>query len=77
MAQMYFHCLSEEGILLDRHGSEIADLSDACEHAAQVVRKCIATPGPQDWRSWTLTVSDKDGDELFLVPFSSLLGRPH
>ena len=39
MAQMYFHCVSSEGVLLDRRGSEIYDLAEACEHAAQVVLK--------------------------------------
>jgi hypothetical protein len=64
---------SNEGILLDRHGSEIDDLTEACEHAARFVEKYIASPGPQDWRKWTLTV----GEELLLVPFLTELGKPH
>jgi hypothetical protein len=34
-------------------------------------------PGPEDWREWILHVSDGDGEEIFEMPFSSLLGRPH
>jgi hypothetical protein len=64
--------VSSEGILLDRRGSEIGDLTEACEHAAQVVQKCISTPGPQDWRSWIVKVDDGDGEELFALPFSML-----
>jgi hypothetical protein len=66
---------SNEGILLDRHGSEIDDLAEACEHAARLFEKYIASSGPQDWRNWTLTANDGDGEEL--VPSLTVLGTPH
>jgi hypothetical protein len=77
MAQMYFHRVSSEGVMLDRRGSQVDDLSEACEHAVQLVQKYISTPGPQDWRSWTLTASDGDGQEVFVMPFVTLLSKPH
>jgi Domain of unknown function (DUF6894) len=77
MAQMYFHCVSSEEVMLDRRGSDFDDLSEACEHAEQIVRKCISTPGAQDWRRWTLMASDGDGQEVFVLPFATLLSKSH
>jgi hypothetical protein len=31
----------------------------------------------EDWRDWVLHVSDDQGDELFIVPFTFVLGKPH
>jgi hypothetical protein len=41
-----------------------------------VVRTLIMGPGEEDWRSWVLHVSDDLGDEIFAVPFASVLGKP-
>jgi hypothetical protein len=62
MAQIYFHCSSAEGVLLDQRGSEIEDLAEARERAVGVVRRFISRPGPEDWRQWVLYVSDRDGE---------------
>ena len=75
MAQVYFHCSSAQGVFLDPRGADIQDLTDAREHAAQVVGAMIATPCNEDWRHWVLHVSDEGGEELFAVPFASMLGR--
>jgi hypothetical protein len=32
---------------------------------------------PEDWRRWVLHVTDQDGEEVFALPFSSLLGKPN
>ncbi len=77
MAQVYFHCSSAEEVLLDRRGSDVEDLTEARERAVGVVRRFISRPGPEDWREWVLHVSDGDGEEIFEMPFSSLVGRPH
>jgi hypothetical protein len=34
-------------------------------------------PSAEDWRNWVLHVSDALGDEIFALPFASLLGKPH
>jgi hypothetical protein len=77
MAQVYFHCSSTEDALIDRRGTTVDDLAEARDHAALVVRALISAPGPEDWRDWVLHVSDDDGEEIFEVPFASVLGKPH
>lgn len=77
MAQVYFHCSNPIGVAIDRCGSAVADLVEAREHAALVVRALIMTPVLEDWRDWVLHVTDQDGEEIFDVPFASMLGRPH
>jgi hypothetical protein len=41
------------------------------------MRALVMAPGAEDWRSWVLHVSDDLGDELFEVPFASVVGRLH
>jgi hypothetical protein len=77
MARVYFHCSNAVGISVERCGSPVANLAEAREHAALVVRSLIMTPVLEDWRGWVLHVSDRDGEEIFNVPFASLLGKPH
>jgi hypothetical protein len=77
MAQVYFHCSNTERVLIDRYGAAVADLAEARDHAACVVRLLMMAPGTEDWRDWVLHVSDASGDELLDIPFSSLLGKPH
>jgi hypothetical protein len=77
MAQIYFHCTNTEGVWIDRRGLALGDLAEAREHAALVVQSLIAAPSTEDWRSWILHVSDDLDNEIFNVPFASLLGKPH
>jgi len=77
MAQVFFHCSTDQVVLIDRHGASVADLIEAREQAAGVVRSFIATPTLEDWRGWVLHVSDEAGEELFVMPFASVIGRPH
>jgi hypothetical protein len=37
----------------------------------------IQTHGSEDWRDWVIHVSDDDGEEIFDVPFTDMLGKPH
>ncbi len=71
MSQVYFHCSTEHGVLVDRGGTDVDDLADAHDRAMQFVGSLVATPGREDWREWILHVSDEDGEEIFLVPFAS------
>jgi hypothetical protein len=77
MAQLYFHCSNAKQMLVDRLGSDVEDLTEAGEHAVGVVRRFISTPGLEDWREWVVHVSDEEGEEIFELPFSSLVGKPH
>jgi hypothetical protein len=77
MVQVYFHCSNTEGMLVDRHGAAVSNLTEARDRAAQIMRSMIMVPGDEDWRDWVLHVSDDDGEEIFDLPFISMLGKPH
>ncbi len=77
MVQVFFHCSNTDGMLIDRHGAAVTSLTEARDRAAQIMQSMILTPGSEDWRDWVLHVSDDDGEEIFDLPFTSLLGKPH
>jgi hypothetical protein len=77
MTQLYFHCSNANEVLVDRCGAAVADLAEARDRAACVVRSLVKTRSLEDWRAWVLHVNDDLGDELFVVPFAFVLGRPH
>jgi hypothetical protein len=77
MTQVYFHCSNSEGALIDRCGAGVDDLAEARDHAALVVRSLIMDPNLEDWRGWVLHVSDDLDEEIFTLPFASVLGKPH
>ncbi len=73
MTQVYFHCTSARGVLVDRCGAPVDDLVEAHDKALLFVGTLIALPTREDWRSWILHVSDEDGEEIFDMPFTSML----
>ena len=77
MAQVYFHCSNTDGVWIDQRGATVGNLAEAREQAALVVQSLIAAPSQEDWRDWILHVSDDLDEEIFNVPFASLLGKPH
>jgi hypothetical protein len=77
LGQVYFHCSNTEGVLVDRYGTSVVDLIEAIEEATNRVRSRVAAPSLMDWRGWVLHVSDEAGEEIFALPFASLLGKPH
>jgi hypothetical protein len=77
MATLYFHCAGTQEVLLDRGGSEIEDMFDACARAFQIIQSMVSSTGPEDWREWNVYVRDGEGEELMRVPFATVLGRPH
>jgi hypothetical protein len=77
VAQMYFHYSSPDGMLLDKRGTAVANLSEARDCAMGFVRSLVIEPSGEDWRDWLLYVSDELGEELFTVPFALVLGKPH
>jgi hypothetical protein len=62
---------------MDRGGAFVSDLFEACEEAITRVRSLIASTSLEDWRDWVLHVIDEAGDEIFVLPFASVLGKPH
>jgi hypothetical protein len=77
MDKVYFHCSNAQELLIDRCGTSVSDLIEACEKATSTVRSLIAAASLEDWRDWALHVSDEAGDEIFVLPFASVLGKPH
>ena len=77
MAQVYLHCSHSDGRLLDRRVAKVDDLFDAHDHAEAVARSLIGSPNLQDWRNFRLRVWDELGEEVFMMPFSSIIGKPH
>jgi hypothetical protein len=75
--QVYFHCSNSRAVRVDQRGLAVSDLTEARDHAACVVRSLIMERSAEDWRDWTVHVSDDFDDEIFEVPFSSVLGKPH
>ena len=41
------------------------------------VRALIMSASAEDWRGWVLHVADNEGNEVFDVPFVTMLGKPH
>jgi hypothetical protein len=77
MTHVYFHCSNPERVVLDPRGIEVEDLVEAHERATQMVHAFVSSIGPDDWRTWTLHVSDENGDDFFVMPFACVVGRPH
>ena len=48
MVQVYFHCSNTEGTLVDRYGAAVANLTEARDRAAQIMRSMIQTPSTED-----------------------------
>ena len=77
MAKVYFHYSNSESVCIDRRGTAVGNLTEVRDHAARVVHSLITTQGPEDWRDWTLHVSDDLNFEIYALPFSSMLGKLH
>jgi hypothetical protein len=77
MPEVYFHWSDADHVLIDSRGAAMNDFSEACTHADRLVRALIMTPSTEDWRDWALCVTDEFGDEIFVVPFASALGKLH
>jgi hypothetical protein len=64
-------------MLVDRRGTAVDDLAEARDCAAGIVQSLMKTRNLEDWRDLVLHVSDDLGDELFVVPFAFVIGKPH
>lgn len=77
MTEVYFHCSDASHDLIDRRGTAVSDLSEACAHGLGMVHALMATPNVEDWRGWELRATDELGVELFVIPFASAIGKLH
>ncbi len=77
MTQVCVRCSTARGGLIDGRIVKVDDLIDARDYATRVARSLIATPNSRDWRECCLSVVDDLGDELFVIPFASIIGKLH
>ena len=77
MTNVYFHCANEEHEFAAKRGVAIDNLVEACEHAHRIVRSYVMMASAEDWRGWVLYATDELGEEIFTVPFVSVLGKVH
>ena len=77
MTQVYFHRSNTSKVFIDHDGAVVNDLAEARDHATRLVQSFTNERTLEDWRDWVLHVSDGQGDELFVVPFTFVLGKPH
>ena len=77
MTHVYFHCSTGNGTLVDRCGAMANNLAESCDHAACVVRSLAVARSPEDWRGRVVHANDDLSDELFIVPFAFVPGKPH
>ena len=77
MTQVYFHCSNTRGVLMDRRCTSVTSLAESCEAATRMMRSLVATVSLEDWRDWAVHVSDEDGEEIVILPFAFVLGKPH
>ena len=77
MREIYFHWSDANHDLIDNRGAAVNDFADARAHTDRLVRALVMAPSMEDWRDWVLRVTDEFGDEIFVVPFASVLGKPH
>jgi hypothetical protein len=75
VAQLYFHCSNSQGVMIDQRGTAIGNLAEARDHAARIVGSLVMGRSSEDWRDWMLHVSDDLDEEVFVLPFASVVGR--
>jgi hypothetical protein len=76
MSEVYFHCSDAEHMILD-HSGAVMDVAEAHDRAKQIVHSMVMTVNAEDWRNWALHVTDELGAEIFVLPFTAVLGRLH
>jgi len=74
MPRYFFDCLSDHEIVADDHGVNLPDLKAAREHALRTAWRLIAAGSKtDDWRRWTVDISDESGEPMLVIPFSEAL----
>ncbi len=77
MTNVSVRCSTARGNILDTRVAVVDDLADARHYAMRVARSLVAIPNSRDWRECWLDVVDDLGDELFVIPFATIIGKPH
>ena len=77
MTQVFFHCSNTKKVFVDHNGAIVNDLTEARDRATRLVQSFTNERSLEDWRDWVMHVNDDRGDELFVVPFTFVLGKSH
>jgi hypothetical protein len=74
----YFFHLADKEVIEDPDGTDLADLAEAREHAAEVARELTFRSAgifQRGWSNWTLRVQDEHGTDLFSLMLSDYGSR--
>jgi hypothetical protein len=70
MAVHYFHCTDGIDFVLDRVGQNARSRQDVHLHACLVANRMMASLGGDiDWSNWVVSVQDRRGMMVEVVPF--------
>jgi hypothetical protein len=76
VALHYFHCTDGKNLVLDQTGWLTRSKNDvepvACRVAAELM---TSAAGPVDWSDWLVSVQDRNGSMVAVVPFPELDAR--
>jgi hypothetical protein len=78
MPMYYFHLKDDEHVL-DVDGTELASIDLARTHAVAVAQELMFKREAmldRNWAEWTMSIRDRDNQELFSFPMSDLPGKP-
>ncbi len=70
MAVHYFHCTNGTDLILDRRGHRMHTPKDVESTAFWVAgQRMKQAPGLVDWSEWLVSVQDRKGSMVVVVPF--------
>ena len=77
MTQMYFYCSNTNKVFVDYCGAVADDLAEARYKGTRVVQSFAYWHSLENWRNWVLHVSEDQGGEQFVLPFTFMLRKPN
>lgn len=70
MAVQYFHCTDGVDLVLDRTGRDIRSKRERSLWASRVAERIMAAiPPGVDWSAWVVSIQDRRGALVEVVPF--------
>lgn len=70
MAVHYFHCTDGVDLVLDRTGQDTRSKRERHQRACRVAERIMrAIPPGVDWSTWVVSVQDRRGALVEVVPF--------
>lgn len=73
MAVHYFHCTDGTDLVLDRSGHRARSKRDRLLRAYSIAERVMSGTSPDlDWSRWVVSVYDRRGAMIDLVPFPAI-----